>query len=96
MPRWEVVERKYGITSTMKTNILATIGSAIDSRGQSERYKIVNDIKEWLEETYGKRWTVLIADTGSYQLSASQYDSRFMRVNETNLKWTIDVFQQIP
>ncbi|CAF4417371.1 unnamed protein product, partial [Adineta steineri] len=66
MPRWEVVERKYGITSTMKTNILATIGSAIDSCGQSERYKIVNDIKEWLEETYGKRWTVLIADTGSY------------------------------
>ena len=96
MVRWEVVDKKIGITSIMKTDILAAIGSAIDSRGPNERYKIANDIKEWLESTYGKRWTVLIGDTGRYQLSASQYESKFIRVNETNLKWTFDIFQQVP
>jgi hypothetical protein len=96
MVRWQVVEKKAGITSIMKTNILGAIDTAIGIYGVSERYKIVNDVKYWLERTYGKRWTVLIGDTGSYQLSASQYDSKFLRVKETHLKWTIDIYQQIP
>ncbi len=96
MVRWQVVEKKAGITSVMNTNILSAIDTAIGIYGASERYKIVNDVKYWLERTYGKRWTVLIADTGCYQLSASQYDSKFLRVKETHLKWTIDIYQQIP
>lgn len=96
LKRWQVVEKKAGITSVMKTDILGAIDTSIALYGPSQRYKIANDVKDWLETTYGKRWTVLIGDTGRYQLSASQYESKFLRVKETSLNWTVDVYQQIP
>ncbi|CAF1070677.1 unnamed protein product [Rotaria sordida] len=61
MSRWEVQYQYSGITDVMKTNILSAICTAIDLHGSSMP-EIGSLLKNWLNETYGNYWTVVIGN----------------------------------
>ena len=44
MARWEIETQTSGITDVMRTNILSTISTAIDTHGSSEMFKIAKDV----------------------------------------------------
>ncbi|CAF1116155.1 unnamed protein product [Adineta ricciae] len=96
MGRWEILQQQSGITDTMKINILSTLRTTIDIHGSSNKTKICTELQSWLITTYGKVWAVIIADTSTYSYSVNPYDNKYLLVRETDLKWDIAVFQQIP
>jgi hypothetical protein len=96
MVRWEICYQKESITDTMRMNILSTISTAIDTHRKSEKYKIVTDVKSWLETTYGKVWCVIIGDLDTFQSACAYHDSKYLAVKEKNFEWYIQIFQQIP
>jgi hypothetical protein len=96
MVQWEIVQQKAGITDTMRINILSTINTAINTYGESEKFKIAADVSNWLEATYGKKWGVVIGDTDTFKSIYSYYESKYLVVNEKGFGWRIEVFQQIP
>jgi hypothetical protein len=96
MDRWKILHQKDGITDVMRANILSTINTAIDTYGSSAQMNIAKDVRLWLETTYRKKWCVIITDVDSSQYSCTCYDSKCLIVKETNLKWNIHIFQQIP
>jgi hypothetical protein len=64
---WEIVVQQDGITNAMKINILNTLNTAIDVHGTSKLHKIAEEVKDWLDTTYGKRWSVVIGDMGKVE-----------------------------
>ncbi|CAF1354904.1 unnamed protein product [Rotaria sordida] len=96
MGRWEIESQKSGITDTMRINILSTINTSIDTRGSSNMFEIAQDVQKWLESTYGKGWTVVIYEIGHGRAALNYFDSKFLRIKETNLGWYITLFQQMP
>ena len=96
MSKWEITTKQSGITDTMKINILSTLRTAIDMHGSSNKTKICTEVQSWLNTTYGKVWGVIIADTSTYSFAVIPYDNKCLHIRETDLKWDIGVFQQIP
>ncbi|CAF3013514.1 unnamed protein product [Rotaria sp. Silwood2] len=95
LTRWEIEEQATGITDAMRVNILNIISTSIDSHGTSEIQQIAKDIQNWLNETYGKSWTVEIGDARNYQPSYTRLGSRYLlKVQETRLGWTILIFKE--
>jgi hypothetical protein len=78
----------------MRINILNAISTLIDTHERSEMNKIIKDIKNWLDETYGKRWAVEIVDTRQYQPDHTVFGSKYLKIKETRLGWTIVIFKE--
>ncbi|CAF1480255.1 unnamed protein product [Adineta ricciae] len=96
MSNWEVSIQESGITDTMKMDILNTIRTLIDLHGSSNKEKICEEIKFWLNETYGKKWVVIIADSNSHSSNFSYFDDKLLVLDDNDLKWQIVLFQQVP
>ena len=83
-----------GITDMMRVNILNIISTSIDTHGPSEMQKIAKDVKTWLDETYGKYWAVEISGASKNQPVYMFYESKYLKVKETRLGWTIQLYKQ--
>ena len=94
MERWEVLDQHDGITDTMRVNILSTISTAIDTHGTSDMYAIAKGIKDWLDETHGSNWTVIVGEAGKYRSAFTVSNSQYLRINETRVGWRIVIFKQ--
>ncbi|UJR12741.1 hypothetical protein I4U23_016915 [Adineta vaga] len=79
MSKWEVVQQYPGITNNMKINILSILRTAIDIHGSSKMYETCKEVKNWLEQTYGKLDYNLVSTNGLIR-SENVNDSN----NETN------------
>ncbi len=75
-------------------NILNAISTLIDTHERSDMQKIIKDIKNWLDETYGKRWAVKIVDTRQYQPDHIVLGPKYLKIKETRLEWTIIIFKE--
>lgn len=96
MVKWEVKAQRPGITDTMRLNILGAIRTAIETYGSSEMFQIAQSVRKWLQETYGGAWTVIVGKQGEWQSACSYHKQKYLWVCETDLRWTIEIFQQIP
>ncbi|CAF3707012.1 unnamed protein product [Rotaria socialis] len=94
MARWEIRKQDSGITDIMKTNILSTISTAIDMHGSSEKFEVAKVVSDWLDETYGKYWAVIIYDTGHAQAAKTTFGSKYLVVEEKRLAWSFQIFKQ--
>ncbi|CAF3243329.1 unnamed protein product [Rotaria sp. Silwood2] len=94
MARWEVQHQYSGITDVMKTNILSTISTTIDLYGSSEMFKIADNVRSWLDDTYGKHWSLIIFEVGKCGIGATHFESKYFAVKETKLGWCIDMWKQ--
>ncbi|CAF2569674.1 unnamed protein product [Rotaria sp. Silwood2] len=96
MTRWEVERQDGGITDVMRVNILSIIGTSIDTHGTSQMFKIADEVRGWLDATYGNTWGVAIGETSKYECAFIPYGGKFLRLKETKLGWTIKIYQQCP
>lgn len=94
MVTWEVLDQHAGITDTMRVNILSTISTAIDTHGTSDMYAIAKGVKDWLDETHGSNWTVIVGEAGKYRSAFTCSNSQYLRINETRVGWRIVIFKQ--
>ena len=96
MVKWEVQTQYAGITNTMKINILSAIRTLIETHGSSKTFEICNSVQNWLQETYGGRWIVIIGKKYQFTTAAVHYDQMFFRVYENDLELQIDLFKSEP
>ncbi|CAF0987137.1 unnamed protein product [Adineta ricciae] len=96
MVKWEVQTQYAGITNTMKINILSAIRTLIETHGSSKMSEIGCSVKNWLQETYGGIWIVIIGKKYQFSAAAVHYDQMFLRVYENDLDWQIDLFKSQP
>lgn len=89
MSRWEIKAQTDGMTDDMRVNILGAISASIDRYGSADRRVIVKDIRSWIENTYGRHWTVIIGS--DFNLSSD--GSKMLTVMEKNLGWKIIIYQ---
>lgn len=89
MSRWEIKTQKDGMTDDMRVNILGAISTSIDTHGPSDRRAIAKDIRSWIEDTYGRNWTVIIGT--DYNVSSD--GSKTLTVMEKYLGWKIVIYQ---
>ncbi|UJR12740.1 hypothetical protein I4U23_016914 [Adineta vaga] len=94
LSRWEVEKQSKGITDSMRINILNTISMLIDTHGPLKMEYISKDMKNWLNESYGKHWNVEIIDKNQYQYSHTIYPIEYLQVKETKLDWIIGIFKE--
>ncbi|CAF4505456.1 unnamed protein product, partial [Rotaria socialis] len=94
MAKWKIVTQLSGITDTMRTNILSTLRTSIETHGPSKTMEICKNAKVWLDETYGKYWCVIVGAAGESNSYCTYFDNMFLAVEETDLKWKITVFKQ--
>ena len=86
MARWEILNQDGGITDTMRVNILDSISTSMDTHGTSDMYAIAKAVKDWLDDTYGKYWIVVVREDGKYRSAFTASNSQFLRVKETRLQ----------
>ncbi|CAM4841099.1 unnamed protein product [Rotaria magnacalcarata] len=96
MSRWAVEMQDSGITDTMKINILSALRTAIETHGSSNMYEVCKSVSNWLDETYGKVWCVIIGETGKAAWFGLYYQDKYLLVKDTTLNWTIRIFEQTP
>ena len=77
----------------MRVNILSIISTTIDTHDRSAAKEIASDIKNWLDETYGKTWTVEIYDKHEHQPQRNITNHKYFRVKDTKFGWTILIFK---
>ncbi|CAF2148026.1 unnamed protein product [Rotaria magnacalcarata] len=94
MSKWNIVTQLSGITDTMRTNILSTLRTSIETHGSSKAMEVCKNTKTWLDETYGEYWCVIVGAAGESSSYCSYFDNMFLAVEESGLKWRITVFKQ--
>ncbi|CAF3991462.1 unnamed protein product [Adineta steineri] len=94
MAKWQIIRQNPGITNTMRIDILNALRISIDTHGSSEKYEICQDVKSWLDETYGEYWCVMIGKHGEWSSCLHYYGGRYLEIKEVDLSWTIEIFQQ--
>ncbi|CAM4870167.1 unnamed protein product [Rotaria socialis] len=90
--RWEI-EEQTGITDTMRINILSIISTTMDTHDRSATKAVARDVKNWLDGTYGKSWTVEIYDKQEHQPQRNITSSKYFQVKDTKFGWTILMFK---
>ncbi|CAF4132386.1 unnamed protein product [Rotaria magnacalcarata] len=91
--RWEIEEQATGITDTMRVNILSIISTTMDTHDRSATKEVARDVKNWLDETYGKSWMVEIYDKHEHQPHRNITSSKYFQVKDTKFGWTILIFK---
>ncbi|CAF1544888.1 unnamed protein product [Adineta steineri] len=94
LSRWKIEQQTSGITDSMRINVLNTMSSLIDTYGSLNMQKIIKDMKNWLNETYGKQWNVEIIDKHQKQSFQNIHTNEYLTVKETKLEWTIVIFKE--
>ncbi|CAF1503433.1 unnamed protein product [Adineta steineri] len=94
MAKWQIITQNSGITDAMRINILNALRISIDTHGSSKVFEISEDVKNWLDESYGKYWCVIIGNYGEWSGYYHYFGGKRLRINEVDLKWRIDIFEQ--
>ncbi|CAF1503372.1 unnamed protein product, partial [Adineta steineri] len=94
MAKWQIITQNSGITDAMRINILNALRISIDTHGSLKTFEICKDVKNWLDESYGKYWCVIIGNYGECSSDFTYFGGKRLRINEVDLKWRIDIFQQ--
>ncbi len=90
-PRWNVIEKKDGITDVMRTEILAAIRTAIEMFGTAKKHDIAKDVAKYCMSKYFGYWTVTVSETGKADFYSTFFENCYLVVecNTTNLKFSV-------
>ncbi|CAM4767628.1 unnamed protein product [Rotaria magnacalcarata] len=58
------------------------------------RFGICKNIGDWLEQTYGGYWCVIIGTTGELNSCFRFFDKMYLCIQESDLNWMITIFKQ--
>lgn len=83
--RWEIEEQSNRITDSMRVDILNMISTSIDAHDRKETNQLARDIKNWLDETYGRSWTVEIYTIHNGWSNKDIHNATYFRVKDNRL-----------